>query len=286
MIARSPPSPVTRYLTLPPDAGGVTMAVHEHGPRSGRPVVCVHGLTRNGHDFDWLGAALARRGRYVLAPDMPGRGHSGWLADPAGYGTGTYIRATLAMLRSRGLTAVDWVGTSMGGIIGMAVASMPENPIRRLVLNDVGAMVPKAALEAIATYVGLDPRFGSLDDAERYIRETHAGFGSLTDAHWRRLTRRSVRRDGAGYRLRYDPAIRTPFAGAAITDVDLWRLYDAIRCPVLLLRGASSGLLPASVAREMATRGPKAKVIEFAGAGHAPALIDETQIAAVAAFVR
>lgn len=286
MNARKPASPATRRITLPTDAGGVVMAVHEHGPRSGRPVVCVHGLTRNGRDFDWLGAALAGRGRYVLAPDMPGRGSSGWLDDASGYATGAYIRAVLAMLRARDLASVDWVGTSMGGIIGMAMASLPGSPIRRLVLNDVGAVVPKAALEAIAAYVGLDPHFGSLDDAERYIRETHAGFGALTDAQWRWLTCRSLRRDGAGYRLRYDPAIRTPFVGTAITDVELWQLYDAIRCPVLLLRGASSALFPASVAREMTARGPKAKLIEIAGAGHAPALMDETQIDAVAAFLR
>jgi pimeloyl-ACP methyl ester carboxylesterase len=277
---------MTRRLSLPPDAGGVTMVIHEHGPQNGPAVVCVHGLTRNGRDFDWLGAALAAEGRYVLAPDMPGRGNSGWLADPARYEIGTYIRAVQALLRARGLHALDWVGTSMGGLIGMALAAMPESPIRRLVLNDIGAIVPKVALEAIAAYVGLDPCFSSLDDAERYIRETHAGFGSLADDQWRRLTRQSVRRSKGGYRLRYDPAIRAPFANAAAADIDLWPLYEAIRCPVLILRGAESGLLAASVARDMTVRGPKAQLVELEGVGHAPALMDERQISVISAFLR
>ncbi len=285
MTARATIRFVTKRLSLPIEAGGATMAVRECGPRAGPAVVCVHGLTRNGRDFDGLAAALAAGGRRVLAPDMPGRGDSAWLADPAQYHIGTYVEAVQALLRARNLDAVDWVGTSMGGLIGMALAAMPAGPVRRLVLNDVGAFIPKAALEAILAYVGLDPRFISLDEAERYVRQTYAGFGRLTGPQWRRLTRRSVRRRPGGYSLRYDPAIRAPFASAAAQDISLWPLYEAIRCPVLLLRGADSELLPAPVAREMTVRGPKARLIEFEGVGHAPALMDLRQISAVADFL-
>lgn len=286
MTARATISFAKERLPLPPEAGGGTMAVRECGPRAGPAVVCVHGLTRNSRDFDGLAAALAAGGRRVLAPDMPGRGDSAWLADPAQYHTGTYVEAVQALLRARNLNAVDWVGASMGGLIGMALAALPASPVRRLVLNDVGAFIPKAALEAIASYVGLDPRFASLDEAERYVRQTYAGFGRLTEPQWRRLTRQSVRRRRDGYRLRYDPAIRAPFASAAAEDISLWPLYEAIRCPVLLLRGADSKLLPAAVAREMTARGPRATLVAFEGVGHAPALMDPRQISAVVDFLR
>lgn len=247
-----------------------------------RPVVCVHGLTRNAHDFDTLAAALAAQGRRVVCPDVVGRGASERLADPSGYGYPQYMADMTALIARLDAPEIDWVGTSMGGLIGMMLAAQKGTPIRRLVVNDVGPFIPEAALARIATYLGADPLFSDFGDAERFIRTVHGPFGDLSDAQWRALTESSVRqiKDG-GYRLRYDPAIAEAFKARPIEDVDLWPVWDAIACPTLVLRGAESYLLLPDTAREMTTRGPRAEVVEIAGCGHAPALMDAAQIALV-----
>jgi len=246
-----------------------------------RAVVCVHGLTRNGRDFDALAGSLAEAGRRVVCPDVVGRGRSDRLADASGYSYPQFLADANALIARLGVETVDWVGTSMGGLIGMMLAAQPKTPLRRLVINDVGPFVPKAALERIADYVGQDPLFPDMVAAESYLRQVHAPFGVLTDAQWQHLTRHSVRQDGAGgYRFRYDPGIAEAFAGP-LDDIDLWSLWDAIAIPVLVLRGAESDLLLADTAAEMARRGPKAQVVEIAGCGHAPALLDETQVSLV-----
>lgn len=264
-------------------AGFHRMAYVEwNGPDAGRLALCVHGLTRNGRDFDALSGELLTAGYRVVCPDVVGRGGSDWLADPAGYGYPQYLADMTVLLGRLEAETVDWIGTSMGGLIGMMIAAQPNNPIRRLVINDIGPFVPKAALERIATYLGADPTFSDLDDAERHLREIHAPFGDLSDAQWRRLTEISVRRvEGGILRLRYDPKIGEPFKQGPIEDVDLWALWDGIRCPVLVLRGAESDLLPAETAAEMKRRGPRAEIIEIVGCGHAPALLDGDQIRAV-----
>lgn len=274
-----------RRFTLPTTLGGATIALHEWGTPAHHPVVCLHGLTRNGRDFDVLAERLAAQGRYVIAPDMPGRGNSDWLADPARYEIGTYVAAVAAVLDKRAIEQVDWVGTSMGGIMGMVLASHPQTKIRRLVLNDVGPFIPRTALEQIGTYVGRAPAFASIRAAEDYVRSIHAGFGPLSDMHWRRLARTSVVRESGGYRLRYDPAIRVAFEKGAGDDVDLWRFYDAIERPTLVLRGGLSTLLPQPVAEEMTRRGPAARLVVFEGVGHAPALMADDQVEAVASFL-
>lgn len=246
-----------------------------------RTVVCVHGLTRNGRDFDRLAADLSQNWR-VVCPDVVGRGRSDWLADPAGYGYPQYCADMVTLIARLDVPSVDWIGTSMGGLIGMMLAAQPRSPIRRLVLNDVGPVVPKAALERIASYVGRDPRFASLGELEAYLRKVHAPFGDLSDADWRHLALRGYRRlEGGQFGLAYDPAIGDAFKTGTIEDVVLWPIWDAITCPVLVLRGASSDLLLPETAAEMARRGPKATVVEIAGAGHAPALMSPDQIAIV-----
>lgn len=250
-----------------------------------RTVVCVHGLTRNGRDFDALAAAIAGDAR-VICPDMPGRGDSAWLDDPMTYAGPTYAAATIGLLKALGIPRVHWVGTSMGGIIGMLVAAMPETPIERMVLNDVGPFIPKAALAAIGDYVGQDPRFADLAEAEAYLRRVHTGFGPLPDAWWRHLAEHGVRADPAGgYRLHYDPAIRAPFAQGVDKDLDLWAFWDAIRCPTLILRGGDSGLLLADTATEAGCRGPRAATVTFPDVGHAPALVDADQIGLTRGFL-
>ncbi len=260
------------------------MAYTEWGaPEAARVVLCVHGLTRGGRDFDALAAALAGAGCRVVCPDVVGRGSSDWLADPAGYGYPQYLADVTVLLARLEVDQIDWVGTSMGGLMGMMLAAQPGTPVRRLVLNDVGPFIPKAALERIAGYVGHDPRFVDMAAAEAYLRDRHAGFGALGDEDWRHLTETSVAPAEAGgaLRLRYDPAIGAAFRARPVEDLDLWPVRDKVSCPTLVLRGARSDLLLAETAAEMARRGPRAEVAEIAGCGHAPALMDAHQIALV-----
>ena len=250
-------------------------------PGSPRVLVCVHGLTRNGRDFDYLAAAL-EDGYRIVCPDVVGRGASAWAASAQDYNMGQYLADATALLGRLGVETVDWLGTSMGGMMGMFWAATPGSPIRRLILNDIGPFIPKAALERIADYVGADPHFPDLDAVEQYLRTVHAPFGDLSDAQWRHMAAHGARPlGGGGFGLAYDPAIGNAFSGDATDDVDLWEIWDRITCPVLVLRGAESDLLTRETAEEMTRRGPKARLIEFAGCGHAPALMAAEQIAAV-----
>jgi pimeloyl-ACP methyl ester carboxylesterase len=253
-------------------------------PHNPRAVVCVHGLTRNSRDFDALGAALAPHFR-VLCPDIVGRGESDWLEHVADYGYPLYLSDMAALIARAGVERVDWVGTSMGGLIGMMLAAQPRSPLHKLVINDVGPLVPKAALERLAGYVGKAPPMGDLAALERYFREVFAGFGRLSDEQWRHMAATSARHNDDGtIAPAYDPAIATALAGE-LNDVVLWPVWDAIRCPTLVLRGAESDLLLAETAREMTQRGPKAKLKVFDGCGHAPALMSKDQIEVVRDFL-
>lgn len=264
-------------------------------------VICVHGLTRQGRDFDVLARALAPRAR-VLAVDVAGRGRSDWLADPMAYQVGSYA-ADLMTLMTRVRAdmpgaRIDWVGTSMGGLIGMAVAAQPAFAPRRLVLNDVGPVIQWAALERIGTYVGKNPSFDSEQQAVEYLATISAGFGPHSAEQWLALSRPMLRQRQGRWWLHYDPAIAVPFQtqGGAVDanaahqaaqagEEALWRLYDAITAPTLLLRGADSDLLTRQTAAQMATRGPKARCVEFTGVGHAPTLVAADQVAVVRDFL-
>ena len=251
-------------------------------PSSVPPVVCVHGLTRNGRDFDRLASALSA-GRRVVCPDIVGRGRSDWLTDPAGYGYPQYCADATVLLARLDTEQVDWVGTSMGGMIGMMLAAQPQSPIRRLVLNDVGPVIPAAAVKRIGSYVGKDPRFDDLAGVEAYLREIHVGFGAIDDAGWHHLAEHSHRRlpDGK-VGLAYDPGIAHGFSAAGSADVDVTSIWDKVRCPVLVLRGVSSDLLLPEIARLMAQ---KAEVVEIGGAGHAPSLTSPEQIEIVRSWL-
>ncbi|MCC7548895.1 MAG: alpha/beta hydrolase [Burkholderiales bacterium] len=247
-------------------------------------VICVHGLTRNGRDFDDLARTLARRHR-VLCPDVVGRGLSDWLSYAQDYGYPLYLSDMAALIARSGAERVRWVGTSMGGLIGMMLAAQPDSPIERLVINDVGPLIPGAALERLAGYVGRTGPFADAHELERHLRTVHAPFGPLSDAQWSHLAHHSTRRNQDGsLSLAYDPAIAQALSGPA-QDVVLWPLWDAVRCPTLVLRGADSDLLRADTAQEMTRRGPRARLLDFAAVGHAPALMDEDQIGAVAEFL-
>jgi pimeloyl-ACP methyl ester carboxylesterase len=254
-------------------------------PESPRVVVCVHGLTRNGRDFDTLAAALADRFR-VLCPDMPGRGESEWLPDPNDYVFPTYLTALTALLAHAHADRIAWVGTSMGGLLGMILAAQRGSPVTRLVINDIGPVIEQAALTRIAGYVGMDPPFETFAALETHIREVSASFGPLTDEQWRHLALTTSRQTTDGrWRLKYDPGIAIPFRSSAAAGGDLWGVWDAIPCPALLLRGAQSDLLSKATAEAMLTRGPRPRLVEFAGIGHAPMLLSPDQIVPVISFL-
>lgn len=246
-----------------------------------RVLVCAHGLSRTGRDFDALAEVLAERWR-VVCPDMPGRGDSDWLPVKADYALPTYLGDCAALIARLDVEAVDWLGTSMGGMIGMTLAAQPGSPIRRLIVNDVGPFIPAAGLRRIATFVGGAPRFADLAEAEAFLRRALAPFGIDRDEDWRRVAEISTRpAEGGGLRLHYDPAIGAAAFPAKIEDVALWPLWEMIRCPTLVLRGAESDILTRDTAEEMTRRGPKAELVEFPGCGHAPALVAPDQIGAV-----
>jgi pimeloyl-ACP methyl ester carboxylesterase len=259
-------------------------------PDAARTVVCVHGLTRNSRDFDLLAQRFVERGARVVAPDLPGRGRSEFLPHAEDYATPTYVAAMAALIARLGVSEVDWIGTSLGGHIGMEIAARARSPVRRLVLNDFGARVPVAALQRIAAYLRRARAFASLAEVEAYLRDVYAPFGNLTDEQWRHMAVHGVVQDKDGLRLHYDPAIVAQFSRPMLLDVVLWRVWEQVSCPVLILRGEDSDLLlPATVA-EMKRRGIAAakgivQSVEIKGCGHAPSLMSEEQIAIAADFL-
>ena len=270
-------------------AGLHRMAYREWGdPDNDRVLVCVHGLTRIGNDFDALAKALLPHYR-VVCPDVAGCGRSDRLSDPMLYQIPTYVGDMVTLLARLDARTVHWFGTSMGGLIGMGLASLPGSPISRMILNDVGPVIAAAALVRIGDYLGRPIRFESLDAADAYIRQISAPFGAHTDAEWRFLTEAVTRADGDGWILHYDPAIAAPFKAAQqlapTSDTQLWRLYDAIRCPVLAVRGEHSDLLSRATHEQMATRGPKAELATIANVGHAPTFLHGDQIAIAKEFL-
>lgn len=265
------------------EGGSVQLRWAEWGPANGKPVVCVHGLTRNARDFDALAQHLAGQGRRVICVDVPGRGLSGWLPDGKLYAVPTYLAAMTPLLM--GLGEYDWVGTSMGGLIGMGLASIPGVPMRRMVLNDIGPFVPVASLERIRTYLSEPRVFEDVAALEAYLRQVHAPFGALSDSEWAHLAHHSARsRTDGRVVLHYDPAIMAPMQGE-LTDVDLWALWPAVASrPVLVLRGETSDLLlPETAARMGESEG--VTIAAIPGCGHAPALMEPSQIALIADFL-
>src|SRR5512132_1206010 len=269
------------YLSL--GAHGFHKIVYsEWGQRDNeRVVVCVHGVTRNSHDFDYLCDVLHSDFR-MACPDLPGRGRSHWLPVATEYRPPVYMSDLASLIARLGVEQVDWIGTSLGGLLGMMLAAQPNSPIRRLVVNDIGAFVHKAALQRICGYVGADPSFRDMAAVEAYLREIHSPFGPLTDEQWRHIARHSARHDPAGgFRLHYDPGLAASFKEGFDSDVELWGTWEMIACPVLILRGAESDILLQETAEEMLTRGPTAELIEVPGLRHAPMRMDAAQLAAV-----
>ncbi len=277
------------------DAAGLhRMAYWEWGERENpRVLVCVHGLTRQGRDFDTLARALAGHYR-VICPDVVGRGRSERLLDPMGYQIPTYVADMVTLLARLAVREVDWVGTSMGGLIGLGLASLRDRAgaalVRRLVLNDVGPSIRPEAVQRIGAYVGLPKRYATLEEAADYLQSISSGFGPHSREQWLALTRPQLVTDGDGWVSHYDPRIGLPFKAvtpelAAAGEALLWQRYDAIACPTLLIRGADSDLLSRDTALAMTQRGPRARLVELPGIGHAPTLVAEDQVALVRDFL-
>ncbi|MDO8340739.1 MAG: alpha/beta hydrolase, partial [Candidatus Woesebacteria bacterium] len=240
-------------------------------------------------DFDFLAQALAADYR-VVCPDVAGRGRSDWLRNKSLYAIPQYCADMTTLLAKLNVESVDWVGTSMGGLIGMALACQQETPIARLVLNDVGPVITAVSLARIGTYLGTAPRFDTIEQAETFVRFVSATFGKFSDEQWRHLTQHVTRTAADGkVEFAYDPGIAQAFremqAAGEGKDVEMWPLYDGIACPTLLLRGESSDLLTHETALQMTGRGPRAKLVEMPGVGHAPMLMDAAQVAPVREFL-
>lgn len=280
--------------------GPHAMVVQEWGdPLSDQVVVCVHGLTRVSDDFQPLAEVLVAAGRRVLAPDVVGRGRSGWLSDPAHYHVGQYALDMQQMAKQLQLKQLDWVGTSMGGLIAMILLGHPERAslfpdlnVRRLVLNDVGPLVSGRALDRIAQYLGLEVRMPDYAAVVALCKRIFAGFGEHLESQWDYLARVVVVRESEGhYRFHYDPKISEAFKagilanGGQAQDLNLWEFYEAIRAETLLVRGAESDLLSTETAEAMTQRGPRAQLVTLAQVGHAPSLLKADQIELIADFL-
>ena len=252
-------------------------------PHNKHVLVCVHGLTRNGRDFDYVAEHLEDAYR-VVAVDVAGRGRSDWLRDPADYTYPVYCSDLTTLIARLGVETVDWLGTSMGGIIGMMMASLPNSPVRKLVLNDVGALIPRAALERIGQYVGKEPAFASFAEMEAAVRSV-SPFGELTDEQWHHLTVHGAKQDAEGqWRFRYDPGIAKNFHAAPPRDIDLAPIWNAIPGPALVIRGDSSDLLRADTLDAMSRR-PHTQTLVVPRCGHAPMLMDDFQAGAIRRFL-
>jgi pimeloyl-ACP methyl ester carboxylesterase len=247
-----------------------------------RVLVCVHGLTRNGRDFDTLAQGLADAYR-VVCPDIPGRGRSDWLRDPADYNYPVYCADLTTLVAKVGAETIDWVGTSMGGIIGMILAGMPGSPVRKLVMNDVGCLVPKASLERIGQYLGEEPPFDSIEALEGAIRSV-SPFGALTAEQWRHIAIHSAKQEDGKWRFRYDPGIAKNFHAAPLADVDLRPYWRQVHGPVLVIRGEHSDLLLPETLEEMRAR-PRTEALVIPDVGHCPMLMDDHQVGAIRRFL-
>lgn len=297
------PSPTLNYVNCPDASGGHRMAYWGWGdPQAPRLVVCVHGLSRQGRDFDVLAQALVQRSdgsTRIVCPDVAGRGRSDWLKDPQGYVLPTYVGDMLALLtqlhKEAPIQDLSWFGTSMGGLIGMGVAGTPKLPlpvrIKRLVLNDVGPVSQWEAIRRIGAYIGQAGRFATLQQAADAMWAISSSFGPHTPAQWLALSEPMLKpHPEGGFMLHYDPAIGVPVKAmteqqAADGQATLWSLYDAIDARTLLMRGAQSDLLSQEAAVEMTQRGPRAQLVEFEGVGHAPTLVAAGQVHVATGFL-
>ncbi|MCO6387284.1 alpha/beta fold hydrolase [Aliihoeflea sp. 40Bstr573] len=274
--------PVSTYIP----AAGFELHVTEWGDRSRPALVMWHGLARTGRDFDEVAEALSDT-YFVMCPDTLGRGLSSWARDPAtDYSYATFGATAQAMLNHYGVEKTRWIGTSMGGLIGVTLAAgVLEGRITHLVINDVGPDIPKAGTGRIVEYVGNPPVYQRIEELEAWLRRNYAPFGENTPAFWRRMADTSSRRtDDGRITVHYDPQIVAQFTHHK-GDLDIWSSYDRLTIPTLLLRGRTSDVLSAETAGEMTKRGPRPRLVTFEEYGHAPTLASGREIALLREFL-
>ncbi|MBC8212469.1 MAG: alpha/beta hydrolase [Gammaproteobacteria bacterium] len=258
------------------------LVYQEWGERDNpRVIICVHGLARNSRDFDELAWALSRDYR-VVCPDVVGRGQSDWLPAGSPYGVPQYVQDMVALIARLNVSQLDWIGTSMGGLIGMVLAAYPESPIQRLVLNDVGPFVAQKPLSRIGRYVGQDQRFNTLDEVEALLRQHYSAYRGLSAQQWSALAQHGSRRTEDGrFALHYDPVIGEYTRAAAGQDIDLWALWQKISGPQLLMWGEDSDVLTADTVNRMQQLNDRLELSSWPGIGHAPSLMEPDQIRTV-----
>lgn len=291
------------YILGLSEEGFHRIAYTEWGIPNPKPILCIHGLTRNGRDFDALARYLSERQNQVFCPDIVGRGDSDWLKNPLHYTYEQYIADMNAMIARMGAKSIDVIGTSMGGLIGMIMASFPNSPVRKLVLNDIGPQIPVKAIARLSQYAGKDPEFNSKEEAVNYFKSIYADFGNLSDAEWEEFTHISIREIGSGrYTTKLDQGIKRSQAKSKLAwklllsphkalegtlfDVDLWQIWRKVTCPVLVIHGKKSDLLLPNIIQKMQAIHPQTEVLEIEDAGHAPALLHPSQHAAIEAWLR
>ena len=269
----------TKYVTSCSVGGLHKIAYVEWGSKDNPNVlICSHGLTRNKHDFDTLAESLLATYR-VICFDLPGRGESDWLSNKMAYDYNQYTVDALMLIARSGVEKVDWLGTSMGGLLGMALSSMPNSPIKKLIINDVGPYLAKEALMRIAEYVGQQPSFNSSDELGAYIRTVYAGFGELTEQQWNNMLTHGQRTlENGQFTLNYDPDISKVFVDKPHDDINLWPVWETITQPTLVIKGENSDLLTQDTANKMIVTGPKAQLITIPNTAHAPALMNDGDI--------
>lgn len=255
------------------------------------PIICAHGLTRNRHDFDDLANYLSNQGEHVFCPDIVGRGDSGWFKNPLHYTYEQYIADMNVMIARTQAQSINWIGTSMGGLLGMVLASMQNSPIKKLVINDIGPQIPAKGIARLAKHTGNDPEFANLEEAKNYYKTIYFGFGNLTDEQWLKIAKNGVREVSPGrFVTKIDPGIKIAPAKSKIAwqallhplkvlegsffDVDLWQVWYKISCPVLVIHGQTSDLLLPAIIQKMQQTHKQVEVIEVSNSGHAPALLD------------
>ena len=269
----------TQYVTSCSTGGLHQLAYTDWGDINNPNVlICSHGLTRNKHDFDVLAEKLSAK-RRVICFDLPGRGESGWLNNKMAYDYTQYVVDALMVIARANIDKVDWLGTSMGGLLGMALSSLPDSPINKLIINDVGPYLPKAALQRIAEYVGQQPAFDTKEELGRYIRTVYAGFGDLSEQQWDMMLTYGQRQlDNGQVTLNYDPEISNVFLNKSLEDINLWPVWEAIKQPTLVIRCETSDLLKDETAKKMTTTGQKSTLATIHNTAHAPALMNETEM--------
>lgn len=272
----------TQYVTSCSTTGLHSLAYTDWGDIENPDIlICSHGLTRNKHDFDALAKKLSIK-RRVVCFDLPGRGESSWLNNKLAYDYNQYTIDALMIIARTGVNKVSWLGTSMGGLLGMALASLENSPIKQLILNDVGPFIPKSALMRIADYVGNPPCFDTTSELDKYIRTIYAGFGELTNEQWEHIVRYGQRvLDSGQFTLNYDPGIAQAFKSKPLEDIDLWPVWNNIQQRTLVIHGMNSDLLERSTTKKMIETHVKSELLEIQNTAHSPALMNNTDINAI-----